>query len=251
MVAGWGLRSPLARRDSPDKGGRHLGLARALVHEMPHTLVALASGALSERPASLIESACLPVERRRALDEEMCADPSRLAGCGDARIQADAKAIAYRLDPQAVLERPAEAAGGVDPPGPGLYGLCDRAATSRPRGVGVCRTHTRSRLQRRRARPPSGHGRHPGGTGDRARGGQTSGGNGQGLCEHCNYVKELAHWKAEAGTDDVGGHTTDLTTPTGQRHHNLAPPILPGRRRFDYSEVETHARITLYDLHAA
>lgn len=103
---GVGSQIALARRDSPDKGGRHLGLARALVHEMPHTLAALASGALSEWRASLIvkESACLPVERRRALDEEMCADPSRLAGCGDARIQADAKAIAYRLDPQAVVE---------------------------------------------------------------------------------------------------------------------------------------------------
>src|SRR6478672_11650206 len=28
----------LARRDSPARGGRHLGLAKALVHEMPHTL---------------------------------------------------------------------------------------------------------------------------------------------------------------------------------------------------------------------
>ena len=26
----------LARRESPNRGGRHLGFARALVHEMPH-----------------------------------------------------------------------------------------------------------------------------------------------------------------------------------------------------------------------
>jgi hypothetical protein len=38
----------LARHDSPNRGGRHLGFARALVHEMPHTLAALESGALSE-----------------------------------------------------------------------------------------------------------------------------------------------------------------------------------------------------------
>ena len=38
----------LARRDSPARGGRHLGLAKALVHEMPHTLAALECGALSE-----------------------------------------------------------------------------------------------------------------------------------------------------------------------------------------------------------
>ncbi|MFE5703719.1 HNH endonuclease, partial [Rhodococcus koreensis] len=28
----------LARRESPNRGGRHLGFARAVVHEMPHTL---------------------------------------------------------------------------------------------------------------------------------------------------------------------------------------------------------------------
>jgi hypothetical protein len=38
----------LARRDSPARGGRHLGLAKALVHEMPHALAALECGALSE-----------------------------------------------------------------------------------------------------------------------------------------------------------------------------------------------------------
>ena len=31
----------LARHDSPQKGDRHLGLAKALVNEMPHTLAAL------------------------------------------------------------------------------------------------------------------------------------------------------------------------------------------------------------------
>jgi hypothetical protein len=50
----------LARRDSPARGGRHLGLAKALVHEMPHTLAALECGASSEWRATLIarESAC-------------------------------------------------------------------------------------------------------------------------------------------------------------------------------------------------
>ena len=28
----------LARRDSPARGNRHLGFAKALIHEMPHTL---------------------------------------------------------------------------------------------------------------------------------------------------------------------------------------------------------------------
>jgi hypothetical protein len=97
----------LARRESPKQGSRHLGFARALVHEMPHTLAALESGTLSEWRATLIvkESACLDVEDRRTLDAEMCADPATLVGKGDKRIDADAKAIAYRLDPHAVVEK--------------------------------------------------------------------------------------------------------------------------------------------------
>lgn len=101
----------LARRDSPARGGRHLGFAKALVYEMPHTLAALEVGRLSEWRATLIvrESACLDVEDRRALDAELCADMSALDGMGDARIAAAARAIAYRLDAQAVVERAARA----------------------------------------------------------------------------------------------------------------------------------------------
>src|ERR1700740_1517008 len=67
----------LARRDAPVRGSRHLGFAKALVVEMPHSLAALECGALSEWRATLIvrESACLDVEDRRALDAELCADP--------------------------------------------------------------------------------------------------------------------------------------------------------------------------------
>ncbi|KWX21150.1 HNH endonuclease, partial [Mycolicibacterium wolinskyi] len=50
----------LARREAPKKGDQYLGLAKALVHEMPHTLAALEAGMLSEWRATLIvrESAC-------------------------------------------------------------------------------------------------------------------------------------------------------------------------------------------------
>src|ERR1700761_5527908 len=60
----------LARRDSPSRGNRHLGFAKALVHEMPHTLAALEAGALTGGRATLIvrESPCLDVDDRRALD---------------------------------------------------------------------------------------------------------------------------------------------------------------------------------------
>jgi hypothetical protein len=110
---GRGLASEvaLARRDSPARGGRHLGFAKALVYEMPHTLAALECGALSEWRATLIvrESACLDVEDRRVLDAELCADVRKLDGMGDARITAAAKEIAYRLDAQAVVDRAAKA----------------------------------------------------------------------------------------------------------------------------------------------
>jgi hypothetical protein len=39
----------------------------------------------------------------------MCADPASLEGKGDKRIEADAKAIAYELDPHAVVDRAARA----------------------------------------------------------------------------------------------------------------------------------------------
>jgi hypothetical protein len=74
---------------------------------MPHTLAALEAGALSEWRATLIvrESACLDVDDRRTLDAELCADLAELDGLGDARITAEAKKIAYRLDAQAIVDR--------------------------------------------------------------------------------------------------------------------------------------------------
>ncbi|MGB3351407.1 MAG: DUF222 domain-containing protein, partial [Mycobacterium sp.] len=120
---GKGLASEvaLARHEAPVKGNQHLGFANALVHEMPHTLAALEAGVLSEWRATLIvrESACLSVEHRRELDNELCADMSRLIGWGNNRVEAEAKKIALRLDAAAVVERAAKAAG-------------DRCVTIRP-----------------------------------------------------------------------------------------------------------------------
>lgn len=67
----------LARQDSPARGNRHLGFAKSLVHEMPHTLAALEIGVLSEWRATVIvrESACLDLADRCILDTELCADP--------------------------------------------------------------------------------------------------------------------------------------------------------------------------------
>jgi hypothetical protein len=365
---GVGSEIALARRDSPNRGGRHLGFARALVEEMPHTLAALTAGALSEWRATLIvrESACLSVEHRRMLDAEMCADPSRLDGCGDARIAADAKAIAYRLDPRAVVERAARAEsertvttrpapdcmvyltallpmaqgisvyatlkraadltcdgrtraqvmadtlverttgraaadavpiavnlvlsddtlmGGDGPavlseygpiPGEVACRLVNKAVTdprskatlrrvyARPRTGVLVAMESRSRvfptglarlirLRDQRCRTPYCDApiRHTDHVQSHTRGGSTTADNGQGLCEHCNYVKELANWNTTAALDQDGRHTTTIKTPTGHRHLSQAPPLLPGQRKPDYTEVEQRLSITLYDLHAA
>ena len=111
---GRGLASEiaLARLDAPVNGSRHLGLAAALVHEMPHTMAALESGVLTEWRATLIvkASACLSVEDRRALDAELCADQDGLRGLGNKRIEGAAAAIAARLDAAAVVDRKNRAA---------------------------------------------------------------------------------------------------------------------------------------------
>lgn len=133
----------LARRDSPARGGRHLGFAKALVYEMPHTLAALEAGRLSEWRATLIvrESACLDVEDRRALDAELCADGSKLDGMGDARIAAAARAIAYRLNAQAVVDRAAKAESErtvTIRPAPRHHDLGNGLTSRGPGCVGVC-----------------------------------------------------------------------------------------------------------------
>ena len=63
----------LARRESPSRGSRLLGLAKALVTEMPHTLAALDNGQLNEWRATLLvkETACLSAADRCAVDGEL------------------------------------------------------------------------------------------------------------------------------------------------------------------------------------
>lgn len=94
----------LARRDSPARGGRHVGMAQALVAEMPHTLTALSHGHISEWRATLLvrETACLSREHRAMVDAELA---GRLSGWGDRRVANEARGAAYRLDPRSVMNR--------------------------------------------------------------------------------------------------------------------------------------------------
>lgn len=359
----------LARRDSPVRGNRHLGFAKALVYEMPHTLAALEAGVLTEWRATLIvrESACLDVEDRRALDAELCADPAALDGMGDARVAAAAKTIAYRLDPHAVVDRAAKAEKertvSIRPApdtmtyltallpvaqGVSVYAALRREADTRTDGrsrgqvmadtlvervtgrsaaaatpiavnlvlsdetllggssapADVCGygpipaavarglvcgavTDERSRATLRRlyAHPASGalvamesrarlfpRGlaafiglrdqrcrtpycdapiRHRDHARAWASGGVTSAGNGLGLCEQCNYVKEVAGWAVESGIDEKCRHTAEFTTPTGRRYRSGAPPLPTAPARMEISQMEIAVGIAFSGLHAA
>ena len=90
MGAGIAAQVGLARRDSPVRGARHLGLARALVGELPHTLAALSAGETSEWRATLIarETACLTRADRAGVDAELAARPGGLGGLGDREVAA-------------------------------------------------------------------------------------------------------------------------------------------------------------------
>ncbi|BCW59117.1 HNH endonuclease [Arthrobacter sp. StoSoilB20] len=109
---GVGAQVALARRESPNRGSRLLGLAKALVTEMPRTLAALNKGLLNEWRATLLvkETACLSVEDRAAVDAELAPDTGTFDGAGDKAIIAAAKAAAYRRDPRSVAQRASHAA---------------------------------------------------------------------------------------------------------------------------------------------
>jgi hypothetical protein len=89
----------LARRDSPARGSRHVGLANGLVHEMPHTMAALTAGAISEWRAVLVakETAWLPVEGRRHVDALVA---PYLTSTGDRVLAAPTRAFAQAWDPE-------------------------------------------------------------------------------------------------------------------------------------------------------
>lgn len=100
----------LARRDSPRKGARHLGLAKTLVREMPHTLQALAEGRTSEWRATIVarETAVLSAQHRGMVDAALA---DRIGDLGDRALEREAKKLAYQLDPASVVRRNRRAVG--------------------------------------------------------------------------------------------------------------------------------------------
>ncbi|WP_235861701.1 HNH endonuclease [Tersicoccus phoenicis] len=112
--AGVGAQVALARRESPARGGRYLGLAHLLVADLPHTLAAMSAGTLSEWRATLIARETVYLGEaadRRAVDAALSADTGGVDGLGDQALVAAARRISYRIDPAAVTARARRAEG--------------------------------------------------------------------------------------------------------------------------------------------
>lgn len=71
-----------------------------------------------------------------------------------------------------------------------------------------------------------------------ASGGPTELGNGAGLCESCNYLKEAPGWRADIIR--TPGTVIEITTPTGHRYRAQAPPA-PGHQSRTVEEHLKHA----------
>jgi len=88
-----------------------------------------------------------------------------------------------------------------------------------------------------------------------ADGGATSASNGQGLCEACNYTKQVTGWSAREGPDSrPGHHTVETTTPTGHTYRSRAPALhtpLPAPAATPRSHMERAFAQALRDFTAA
>jgi len=85
----------------------------------------------------------------------------------------------------------------------------------------------------------------------RAAGGPTNADNGLGLCERCNYVKEVAGWVVRPQVAGTARHAAEFTTPTGAAYRSGAPPLPGSTVRMDISEMEVAVGIAISGLHAA
>jgi hypothetical protein len=99
-----GSEVALARRESPTLGDRFVGIARALVHEMPCALAALERGDVGERHVLELvrESATLTVDDRAEVDRRLEAVLARLSPRAVGRA---ARRVAAELDAASVVRR--------------------------------------------------------------------------------------------------------------------------------------------------
>ena len=125
---GVGEQVGLARRLSPWQGRAQLTFATDLLTDLPCTLAALTTGAISEWRAGIIarETTWLSAADRLAVDAEVAGDRVALARLGNRELTRAVTAAAYRRDPQGALAR-ARAAEN------------DRNVSIRPKPDAMCR----------------------------------------------------------------------------------------------------------------
>ncbi|GLJ67578.1 hypothetical protein J2S40_000230 [Nocardioides luteus] len=106
----------LARRISPAKGAKLLGLAKILIGEMPHTFALMKAGLFSQWQATILarETACLSLENRQVIDHELCAVSShgetpKVVTMGLRQLENTAKKLVITLDQESVVARAASA----------------------------------------------------------------------------------------------------------------------------------------------
>lgn len=99
-----GSQVALARREAPSLGDRFVGLSRALVHEMPHTMTALTTGLIAERHAlaMVAATACLSVGDRAEVDRRLA---PVLGSLGVQGVTRAAGRVAAELDAASVVRR--------------------------------------------------------------------------------------------------------------------------------------------------
>ncbi|GAA2113976.1 DUF222 domain-containing protein [Nocardioides bigeumensis] len=97
----------LARRESPHRGRRHLGLAKVVTTELPHTWAAWRAGRITEWKATLVarETACLSREDRALVDAQIASDLAALEAMGERELAAACQRVAYQVDAEAFVAR--------------------------------------------------------------------------------------------------------------------------------------------------
>jgi Domain of unknown function (DUF222) len=96
-----------ARRESPHRGRQHLGLAKVVARELPHTWSAWRAGRITEWKATIVarETACLSLADRLVVDEVIASDAAALEAMGDRELAGACLKEVARLDAAALVAR--------------------------------------------------------------------------------------------------------------------------------------------------
>ncbi len=94
----------LARHESPHRASTLVSLAAVLTSEMPTTMAAFTAGEISEWHTTVLarETACLSRTHRALIDAEL---GPKLAELSIRQVAAEARKLAYELDPNSVIAR--------------------------------------------------------------------------------------------------------------------------------------------------